>query len=602
MRVGARIQRTAAAVTASVLFFGVAQVVGAAPAFADGDLSVASVTVGIGSSVSQQVTILDGSGLIGQDTPIVVMPDPGIAGTGFTVNADAGNTGGTCAQDSGDDGFTCDAPAAGWSAGYLDLDFDAGDSTTAVPACGANCTFTTSVYETSSQNPPNATGTITAQAEADLSLMLTAVSGGALTVSVNNTGPTETADLSVDITGADGYSVSSGDPDCSAVGGAYVCDAGDTTGAVDDSNTWTLQFSGSTGPIAIDATAFATVYPDGTASTLSGSASTPPLSWTPITAVVAPTSSSTSSTVALPSTNAPSPGVTVTASATAKATAQQGGKTVAPGVVGKAKRSVSASASASVSAKASASKSAGGPTAHAAQATGAAGVGPSPITVLSEAPVASDSSGSQPNTLVLILICALMLVLLAFAVWRALVFARRRRDAEAADAPRGAARQPQPSTSAPVPVPAPVLVPVVEELSGAESAPVEDGGAQRPSVSMPSAEQMAALVAHLSRVAAQRTAEPEPSADVPPAAGSELESAGQPESEPQPELQSDLEPESEPELQPDLEPVVETGAVPQRDVMEDTGPIELARFFTRPIPSAPTDPADSPKSDSARDV
>lgn len=260
MRMRGRISRIAA-LGAAVLAVAAAGLLGAGPASADADIAVASITVGIGASGIQPIAIPAGSALIGQDTALIVLPDPRLAGTGFTARVGAGSTRGDCAADAGDGGYTCAAPGGGWVAGDLDLDFTAGGAAARVPDCGASCSFTTLVYEGSADGSPVAAGTVTAAAEAKLSIVVSGAAGGRLSVVVGNAGPTETADLTVSLTGLGGYTVSSEDSDCGPHGAVYVCDAGDDTGAVDTTDSWSMTLTGSTGQIRMQASVHATVFP-----------------------------------------------------------------------------------------------------------------------------------------------------------------------------------------------------------------------------------------------------------------------------------------------------------------------------------------------------
>lgn len=418
MRVNGRIPRFCAALAAGLVVFGTVQVLDASPALADGDVSVASISLGIGTSATEQISIPDDSGLIGQSTALVVLPDPALAGTGFGASVDAGDTGGSCSADSGDSGYTCQAPGAGWSAGTLDLDFDAGNSSTPVPSCGASCSFTTSVYEGDTSGAPVAAGTVTTEAEAGLKLVLTAA-GGALNVSVTNSGPTQTADLSVSLSGLNGYSLS-GDPACTASGSGYVCDGGDTTGAVETSESWSLTLSGSTGPISLAASAYASVYPGGAVDTLSGAASTE-LDWTPIP--TPPPPANPTGPAAGPTQTTPSSVPTVQASASAKAKAAPGGDKALP-VLASAKTAKAASASASASVSAGEASE---------QAT--AGAAAVPVAAASASAAAAAAAGSSSGggggggTLIIILICVVALILLALVAWRLRAVAARRRQA-----------------------------------------------------------------------------------------------------------------------------------------------------------------------------
>lgn len=421
MRVHSRIPRISAAVAVGLLVFGTVQVLGASSAFADGDVSVAAFSVGVGASGTQQISIPDGSGLIGQSTPVVVVPDSALAGTGFSATVDAGDTGGSCSADSGDSGYTCQSPATGWSAGSLSLDFNAGGSSTPVPDCGASCTFTTSVYENAVGGTPVATGTVTSTAEAGLLLELTGFAGGGLTIKVTNSGPTETADMAVSLTGLGGYTVTSSDSRCGAAGSAFVCDAGDTSGAQATSVSWSVTLAGGSGPITLAASAYASVYPGGVVDTLSGSA-TAQLPWTPVTAPSPPAGGGATGPAGKPTQTAAGPPVVkVTATGEPKA-APGGDKQPAVLVTAKAVKVASASAVATASAS-------GTETGTAAPTVGAqvgALAGPSSPAVAGDTSTGgSGSSGS--GTLVLVVICVVALAVLALVAWRLWLAAARRR-------------------------------------------------------------------------------------------------------------------------------------------------------------------------------
>ena len=92
-----RTARKAAGSAAAILVMGLIQLAGAPPAAAaaSADVTVAPVSTAIGSgTVSQQIQIPSDSALAGQSTPLVIMPDSGIAANGFTAGVDAGNESG----------------------------------------------------------------------------------------------------------------------------------------------------------------------------------------------------------------------------------------------------------------------------------------------------------------------------------------------------------------------------------------------------------------------------------------------------------------------------------------------------------------------------
>lgn len=611
-----RISRKAAGSAAAILLMGLIQLAGAPPAAAAAaaDVTVAPVSTAIGSgTVVQQIQIPAASALAGQSTPLVIMPDNGISANGFTVGGmDAGSeSGATCTQDSGDAGFTCAAPPSGWTAGgYLDLDFGAGGNSTAAPSCGASCTFTTSVYENDTTDTP-ATGTVTVEAEATLTLSLSGVTGGALTMTVSNAGPTDTTDLSVDITGQGGYSISSTSAQCGKVGSGFVCDAGDTSGAVNTSDSWTVQFSGSTGPIGITATAYATVYPGGTADTLNGDAPAQ-LSWTPI-ATPPPVATATTGPAAGPT---PSPTVTVKATATAKTTAKGSGGTVAPGV---AKAAKPGGPTPSTAPSAAPSDTA------AAVTTSAPSASPQPGVEAGGQSAAKASGGGGVSPILLVLLGILLLAIAALGTW----FARRapsrkRRAGEPAGDPSPVTTS---SESAPVAaVPAarsrefagtPVartasgasaasaaavvsLVPGTSGTSGSSSAPTGPSTSSalsttrsarlpEPESPLPVRTRVSAPESSSWFPAAESAPAPVPVTVPVPAPAPKAEAAPEPQPKPEPIPEQNQDPEPKPDLA--AEPTAEAGQShadtteePEDrpfDPMNDTGPIQLDDFFTR---------------------
>lgn len=600
-----RIARRAVAAAAAILLVGVVQGFGANPAAADAaaDVAVASVTAGIGSGTAvQQISVPGGSALAGQTDALVIMPDPGVAANGFGASVDAGSeAGASCSADSGDAGFTCAAPDGGWiGGGYLDFDFDAGNGSAVVPACGAACAFTTAVYEDSAGGNP-ATGTVTAAAETGLGLTVSATTGGSLTMTVTNSGPTETADLSARITGQGGYTITSASSQCGGGSGqGYVCDAGNTSGAQDTSHTWTVQFSGSTGPITVTIAASAAVYPGGTQEMLNGSAHTP-VTWTPIAAVApTPTGSGPAGQPSAPGVTSP---VTVKVSVTASATPKTTTKPSAP-VKPKPKSSVSATATAK------ASGTAGLPLAGAAGSTTAPG---GVVAAQGDSAQATGAGGSGSNEFAVILIGVAVLVLAALGVWfwrgrlrrgsgepKPPVTPMMEASAGATDATDGGwqgpaagavsaaeplaqvgPRQPLPTRKRSAPAGSAAAEGAAEALEPAV-APVSNFEPRNVRQAVPTqAGEVAAETVAAETVAAQTVAE---TRAVPPTtnAAPEQEQEQGPEQGPEPEPRADPGNSESSEDRGNGESTEAAKPGYEFDPMNDTGPIRLDEFFKRP--------------------
>ena len=333
---------------------GLASITPIAHAASGSGLSVATVSAGIGSGVvTQSIGIATGSPIIGSSGAIQVSGDDGgwfVTGIAADSSTHASCIGGTSPSPSWI--YTCAPTAAGWGAGSLHVQINAGSALQDVCA-DMTCYFgTTAAWF--GPGGPQASGGVTLTHQADLSVTLNALAPvNSINIWGRNNGPSRVSQAVITVTGLGNYTASNVEGQCTQSGSTLTCASQMGAG---QSLPMQPVFSGGTGALPLHAVI--TGYyldrnnqshqmPDPDSSNNTSS-----ITWTPGQGATGTGGGSGSGTVATPNNPAPS---SAQVSANAAASAASASASAAPASASALSSSTNATPPGSQSATATAS-------------------------------------------------------------------------------------------------------------------------------------------------------------------------------------------------------------------------------------------------------